>query len=544
MKKERPSLDGFVPRRPKTELDSSRSIETSRPEIRSSTASEEGRVLKHESDLEMDISQSLKQIDSGEPSHESRRARRRANKVKAQDRPHAKRRRIIKWVTVLLVVIVLGVLAFFGYKLISNTSKVFKGNIFGLTQHKKLQEDANGRTNILLFGTSEDDPGHDGGSLTDSIMILSVDQDAKNAYLFNIPRDLEVKYDKACLSGYSGKINALYQCYYDNGSNEQAGAEALMHKVGEVSGLQLQYYAHVNYTVVRDVVNSLGGIKVTIESRDPRGQMDSNFDWKCGPNYSQRKKVCPPNGHFIDYPNGEVELDAEHALYLAQARGDIEPTYGFEQSNYDREKNQQKIVVAIRDKALSAGTLTNLGKVTGLMDALGNNLRTNFQTEEVSTLMGLGKDIPADSIKTISLYDDKDSSTPLDGTGNPKAGKYQFAAIQAFIAKKISSDPVVKEEAPLMVLNGTNESGIAQKAADALESKKYTVISVGNAPDATYKPVEIYQIKDGYTGTTDALKKLYNVTTITKGAPAGINPGTAAFVIIIGSSSIVSGSAN
>jgi hypothetical protein len=317
-----------------------------------------------------------------------------------------------------------------------------------------------------------------------------------------------------------------------------------MHKVGEVSGLQLQYYAHVNYTVVRDVVNSLGGIKVTIESRDPRGQMDSNFDWKCGPNYSQRKKVCPPNGHFIDYPNGEVELDAEHALYLAQARGDIEPTYGFEQSNYDREKNQQKIVVAIRDKALSAGTLTNLGKVTGLMDALGNNLRTNFQTEEVSTLMGLGKDIPADSIKTISLYDDKDSSTPLDGTGNPKAGKYQFAAIQAFIAKKISSDPVVKEEAPLMVLNGTNESGIAQKAADALESKKYTVISVGNAPDATYKPVEIYQIKDGYTGTTDALKKLYNVTTITKGAPAGINPGTAAFVIIIGSSSIVSGSAN
>jgi LCP family protein required for cell wall assembly len=533
-----------VPRRPKTELDSSRSIETSRPEIRSSTASEEGRVLKHESDLEMDISQSLKQIDSGEPSHESRRARRRANKVKAQDRPHAKRRRIIKWVTVLLVVIVLGVLAFFGYKFISNTSKVFKGNIFGLTQHKKLQEDANGRTNILLFGTSEDDPGHDGGSLTDSIMILSVDQDAKNAYLFNIPRDLEVKYDKACLSEYSGKINALYQCYYDNGSNEQAGAEALMHKVGEVSGLQLQYYAHVNYTVVRDVVNSLGGIKVTIESRDPRGQMDSNFDWKCGPNYSQRKKVCPPNGHFIDYPNGEVELDAEHALYLAQARGDIAPTYGFEQSNYDREKNQQKIVVAIRDKALSAGTLTNLGKVTGLMDALGNNLRTNFQTEEVSTLMGLGKDIPADSIKTISLYDDKDSSTPLDGTGNPKAGKYQFAAIQAFIAKKISSDPVVKEEAPLMVLNGTNESGIAQKAADALESKKYTVISVGNAPDATYKPVEIYQIKDGYTGTTDALKKLYNVTTITKGAPAGINPGTAAFVIIIGSSSIVSGSAN
>lgn len=544
MKKERPSLDGFVPRRPKTELDSSRSGESSRPELRSSVASEDSRTLKRESDLETDISQSLQQIDGDSPARESRRARRKERRRKKQDRPHAKRRRIIKWVAILLLLVLVGVAAYFGYKFVSNTSKVFKGNIFGLTQHEKLQEDANGRTNILLFGTSEDDPGHEGASLTDSIMILSIDQDAKNAYMFNLPRDLEVKYDKACLNGYSGKINALYQCYYDNGSNEQAGAEALMRKVGEVSGLQLQYYMHVNYTVVRDVVNSLGGIKVTIESRDPRGQMDSNFDWKCGPNYSQRKKVCPPNGHFIDYPNGEVELDAEHALYLAQARGDIAPTYGFEQSNYDREKNQQKIVVAIREKALSVGTLTDLGKVNSLMDALGNNIRTNIDTKYVATLMDLGKDIPTSSIKTIALYDDKDSTTPLDGTGNPKAGDFQFAALQAFIAKKLSSDPVVKEEAPLMVLNGTNESGIAKKAADALEAKKYTISFTGNAPDATYQPVEIYQTKDGYTGTADALKKLYNVTTITKGAPAGVNPGNAAFVIIIGSSSVVSGSAN
>ncbi|QQR51189.1 hypothetical protein IPF89_05585 [Candidatus Saccharibacteria bacterium] len=56
------------------------------------------------------------------------------------------------------------------------------------------------------------------------------------------------------------------------------------------------------------------------------------------------KKNCPPNGHFIDYPNGPVTLDAEHALYLAQARGDVE-NYGFEMSNFDREKNQQKLLL-------------------------------------------------------------------------------------------------------------------------------------------------------------------------------------------------------
>lgn len=147
---------------------------------------------------------------------------------------------------------------------------------------------------------------------------------------------------------------------------------------------------------MRDVVKALDGITVTIESRDPRGQMDSNFDWKCkdGNAYASlatMKKNCPPNGHFIDYPNGPVKLDAEHALYLAQARGDIAPTYGFEQSNFDREKNQQKILVAIKEKAMSGGTLTNLGKVSGLVDALGNNLRTNFDTSEIRTLMSLSQ---------------------------------------------------------------------------------------------------------------------------------------------------------
>lgn len=64
-----------------------------------------------------------------------------------------------------------------------------------------------------------------------------------------------------------------------------------------------QYSVHVNYTVMRDVVKALDGITVTIESRDPRGQMDSNFDWKCkgGNAYASQAtmiKNCPPSGHL------------------------------------------------------------------------------------------------------------------------------------------------------------------------------------------------------------------------------------------------------
>ena len=63
------------------------------------------------------------------------------------------------------------------------SSHIFKGDIFGLIQQKELKADSNGRSNILLLGTSEDDPGHEGSYLTDSIMILSISQSKKDALI-------------------------------------------------------------------------------------------------------------------------------------------------------------------------------------------------------------------------------------------------------------------------------------------------------------------------------------------------------------------------
>ena len=156
------------------------------------------------------------------------------------------------------------------------SSHIFKGDIFGLIQQKELKADSNGRSNILLLGTSEDDPGHEGSYLTDSIMILSISQSKKDAYMISIPRDLYVKYRRSCNSGNAGKINEYFNCVNSDWSSTEAEDErqaASRKFFGNIVGLDLQYSVHVNYTVLRDLVSALGGIKVTIESRDPRGQM-------------------------------------------------------------------------------------------------------------------------------------------------------------------------------------------------------------------------------------------------------------------------------
>lgn len=548
MRKQTSSIDGFVPRRGPTIGGGSnqglgRPIPEKRAAIgRGSRPITQDMPVRPIGVRRSEIDDSLDQISDEEVVTKPKRGLFGRRKTK---KPVSRRRKIIKRVTILMIVILLGVGGFVAVKTFIASGNVFKGNIFDIFQSKPLAMDENGRSNVLVFGTSEDDPGHEAAYLTDSILVLSIDQNEKNAYMISIPRDLIVDYGEACFAGYQGKINALYGCYSDQGSKakEADGAKALKKKVGEILGLDIQYYSHVNYTVVRDTVKALGSIDITIESKDPRGIMDSNFDWKCkaGDAYASQATIiknCPPKGHFIDYPNGKATLDAEHALYLAQARGAQAPTYGLERSNFDREVNQQKIIKAIREKAVSAGTLADVGKVTALVDALGNNLRTDFATSEIRTLIQLGQDIPSDSIQSLSLVKE-DEALVATGLGGvvPVAGSFEYAEIQAFIAKNLSSDPVIREGANLVIMNGTPTSGLALSESSRLTDAGYMVSGTTNAPTTDYKKTTIYRInKKGMNGTAKALAKRYDVKLLTSAPPFTVDPGVD-FVVIIGLSS-------
>lgn len=559
MKKERQSsLDGFIPRRAGSELGERHQLgDTLNAPARKELQSEDdltsdytlGQPRPNKALGRSDIDDSLRDIDDIEEPPKKKLSRKERKRIKRENRTRGQkiRRRIILAV---VFVIVLGLLAAGGYlvfKTFKATGSVLNGNIFDIVQNEPLKEDENGRSNFLIVGTSEDDPGHQAGYLTDSIMILSIDQKNKNAYTFSIPRDLYVNYEMACMSGYKGKINVYFSCVNDgtDAASEQERLTKTQEFIGGIVGMDIQYGVHVNYTVMRDVINAIGGsVDVTIDSRSPLGVMDSNFDWKCGASLAKRKANCPPDGHFIQYPNGPVTLDAEHALYLAQARGDIAPTYGFEQSNFDRERNQQMILVAVRNKAMSAGTLTNIGAVTGLIDALGNNLRTNIQTKELRTLMDLAKDIPSSSIKSVDLYAAEDrmfTTGPIEGAGSsvyPSAGVFEYSELQAYLKKKLSSNPVVGEGANVTILNGSGTAGVGQTLSDTLEAAGFTIDEVGNAPEGTYAAIEIYQINKDMTATAAKLKDLYKVTLKTTTPPVSVT-GDTDFVIIIGSASVV-----
>ncbi len=347
----------------------------------------------------------------------------------------SRKKKILLAVSIVVAVIAIAAAIVFA-RINSDVHKTFKGGTFAaLTKHDPLKQDQSGVTSMLIFGNSSDDPGHGGALLADSIMVLSVNNKTKVAHTVSVPRDLWVQYGMSCSNGTEGKINAVYQCALrNNGKDEQKASEAFKNKVGDILGIQIQYYAKVDYTFVRDSVNALGGVDVTIKSNDPRGILDRSFDKHC------------PNGPYtcynLKYPNGLVHLDGEHALYLSRARN-AKGGYGLPESNFDREINQQLIVQAIQKKALSTGTLANPLTVMNLANSLGDNITTDIPTSELQSALEALRGIGNKSIVSIPLHSNTNPvvTTGMHGSQSivlPSAGLNDYSQLQATMQQALA----------------------------------------------------------------------------------------------------------
>lgn len=490
-----------------------------------------------EQQLLNDIEDSLNQIDNIAPpeSQANGRHQRRAQRHQMSSRPTKPKKKtskgkIVKRIIIILILVIIGVVGYLAVKAFLAGGKVFNGNPLDiLTTKTRLSEDENGRTNILIFGTSGytmEESAWDGAMLTDSIMVVSIDQDEHDAYMMSLPRDLYVQHTNCpSLGTTTGKLNEVFYCAYAPNQDEKAGAANLMAKAGEILGLDIQYYIHADWTALVQAVDAVGGVDVTIESTDPRGIYDSSTG--------------------IKYANGEVaHLNGEKALALARARNHNYGDYGLAGGNYDREKNQQKILAALQQKAMSAGTLLNPVAVSNLIDSLGNNLITDFDTGHVQTLADIASNVQMDQIKQLPFVGRDDGGPDLIGSYAPNgtylgeaplAGVYDYSEIQSYIAQNMSSDPVVREGATVDVLNGSDQVGLAGEKAEELEEDNYTIGEIANAPANISDKVVIYQLNSDMSGTAAALKDKYGVEPI-QGELAGYYT-TADFVVVFGEGS-------
>lgn len=457
-----------------------------------------------------------------------------------------------KWIILLVILAIILGGGFWLYNYLNDfVSTVTDGgnivNVLFSDPDTPLQKDENGRTNILVFGTegyAMDDPKWDGGYLTDSMMMLSVDQETGDVKAASLPRDLKAK---TCTS--TSKINEVFWCKYnkvnprtstaeEKRKYEEEGAAALEQAFEEVFGVEIQYHAHANWQALIQIVDALGGVdvvftygdqtwdgdEVTIVTTDKRGLADG-----------------PRGKYHIQVPNGQVvHLNGEQALAVARARNAY-GGYGAGNGNFSREYFQQRILEAIAKKARSKKL--DLATVLGIKTAVGDNLRTNFKDVEIKTLVKLATKLDFSGIQTISLFDTKDKPAPLLTTGMingisyvyPSAGVGNYSAIHKYMKRKLSTEVFAAEEANIIVLNGTAATGIAGNEKTYLEGKGYLVSKADNAPASQggFDGVKVFQIASNKPKTAEALAKLYNIELITE-IPEALANYKCDFIVIVG----------
>ena len=429
----------------------------------------------------------------------------------------SRKKRAAKGVAFLFALSVLGVLVWLGGSLSQLKNKVISRNSTGgsILFHKKTEDvkpaelkgEGDGRVNIVFIGIDQ------AASLADTLEVFSLDLQNHKAAMVSVPRDLWAK-----IPGYGlNKINASYSL--GERTKKGNGPDVAVQTVSQLLDLPIHYYVRLNFQGLKRLVDAVGGITVDVENPiDDYTYPDEH------------------NGYLpaIHIKAGVQTMDGDLALKYARSRHALNPGEG---SDFARSRRQQKVILALKEKALSAGVLTNPVRVNEILHAIGDNLNTNMQTDELQQLIKMSKDLDTTNIITKVLDTAPDSPLTggqIDERGyiiTPKDGDYTYKSLQR-IAHEIFTDPyLAKEKSTIEIRNATAKPNLGSSVSATLKSYGYNVVKVGNNPKKELFTELIDYSRGKNPFTQSFLEKRFSL----KARQAFPEPGTTAqFVIILG----------
>lgn len=258
-------------------------------------------------------------------------------------------------------------------------SKIKKIYTKELTKTVETPKDVKGNSfNVYISGIDTYGP-ISSVSRSDVNIIMTVNRETKKILLTTTPRD---SYVPIADGGNNQKDKLTHAGIY--------GVDASIHTLENLYGIDLNYYARLNFTSFLKLIDLLGGVDV----------------------YNDQEFTAHTNGKF--YSVGNVHLDSEQALGFVRER------YSLADGDRDRGRNQQKVIVAILQKLTSTEALKNYdGIIKGLQDSIQTNMPletmmklVNAQLESGGTykinsqdLKGTGRmDLPSYAMPESNLY--------------------------------------------------------------------------------------------------------------------------------------------
>ncbi|MBA3870576.1 MAG: LCP family protein [Anaerolineae bacterium] len=324
------------------------------------------------------------------------------------------------------------------------------------------------RINLLLLGIDQRSALNDPGPFrTDTMMIVSIDPIRKTAGILSIPRDLWVsipgfKQERINNANFLGDANG-----YPGG-----GPALAAETVRQVFGIPIDKYLLINFDVFTKVVSTIA----------PDGVQVCPNEAIHDPNYPDAG-----NGFLtVDFPAGCQVLNAEKLLQYARTRHGA--------TDFDRAGRQQEVMRALREKVLSVGGVTQfIGQAPKLYTDLTGGFKTNLSLDEILQLGSLVTQIPKDNFHfgvMSYLFVDQAKTTTGDDVLILKTNAVRTLLQQVFNPEVSTSLSDLRsradaEKASIVVLNNTDQLGLAGKVRDWLAGKQVTIAEVGNMPSST-----------------------------------------------------------
>lgn len=171
-----------------------------------------------------------------------------------------------------------------------------------------------GRVNLLFLATDE------GGLLTDTVMLLSLDADHNRLNILSIPRDTRIRRDEKFI-----KFNSLYALGEEGKRHEEP-----IRYVKELTGLPIHYYAVVKPEGVRNIVDILGGVWIDVPRRMYYQDPEQNLTIDLSPGYQllDGKKAEQFTRFRAGYANADLgRIDAQQLFLKELIRQKAKPQY-------------------------------------------------------------------------------------------------------------------------------------------------------------------------------------------------------------------------
>jgi hypothetical protein len=245
---------------------------------------------------------------------------------------------------------------------------------------------------------------------------------------------------------------------------ERNNLEPLIAKIEELVSIEIPFYIDLQDREVRDQVDLLGGLELFIPN-----PVDADIE-----------------GRHVLLPSGSVVLDGDKIRDFISYREEME-------NEVDYVGRKQRFLQAFLKEIAE----TDLLSQKSAFSVFRSNMDTNLSPRALSSFVEQMKKLDNEKIVfqrvlgSTRVVDGKELLFPhFDGQLLKEIVKQTMETIS-------SQEPFAEDEltVAIEVLNGTNVSGLARRAANVFQSFGYDVVSVANADSSDYQKTVILDRK-------------------------------------------------